>query len=479
VRFVNVAPLAAAGCTLDDVVGTPLWQTPWWQAEPELHTRLRESCRRAAAGEGVYLDLPMRSAQGSRVLVELDVVPQRDAKGMVRQLVVSAVDLDPRESSVRDAPGTDRRTDEFLAMLAHELRNPLAPLSHAAALMRLTDEGHPQRSAISSLVDRQVRHMSRLIDSLLDASRLAQGKITLAVEPVELSGLVAQALEASRALTDARGQQVLLCAPDHELWIRGDPVRITQIVENLVNNAAKFTDADGIIRVTLSAGGQHASLSVADNGQGIDAALLPRVFDLFTQGTRSLDRSQGGLGIGLSLVRNLTVLHGGTVTAASGGPGQGSEFIVNLPLSAHVAEQAPAAASGPPFVARRVLVVDDNVDAAESLAELLAIKGHETRASTEPRAALELARSFAPEVVLLDIGLPEIDGYQVARTLREMPATRDALVVAVTGYGQPEDRKASHAAGFDHHLVKPVSLQQLEELLEGSRQRRRQGALRR
>ncbi len=353
-------------------------------------------------------------------------------------------------------------------MLAHELRNPLAPLRHAASMLRLSDEGNPRRIAIGNLVDRQVRHMSRLLDSLLDASRIAQGKITLELEPVELVGLVSQVLEAARPGTEARGQQVVLSAPETELWTRGDAVRITQIFENLVNNATKFTDPHGTIRVSLRADSQHAILSVADTGHGIEAELLPRVFDLFMQGPRSLDRTQGGLGIGLSLVRNLTALHGGTVTAISPGVGKGSEFVVTLPLFPHEPDQATSAPDATSFIPRRVLVVDDNVDAAESLAELLAMKGHETRASTEPRAALELADAFSPEVVLLDIGLPEIDGYQVARTLRKMPATRDALVVAVTGYGQPEDRKASRAAGFDHHLVKPVNLQQLEQLIEAT-----------
>lgn len=468
-RFINAAPLAATGFKLVELIGAPLWLTPWWKDEPAAHARLRAACERAAGGEAVYLDLPMRTAANAGTTsAEIDVVPQRDRRGRVHGLVVSAVPARARPSASHDTVAIDQRTDEFLAMLAHELRNPLAPLRHAAGLLRLTDEGDPRRMAIGSLVDRQVRHMSRLLDSLLDASRIAQGKITLELEPVELVGLVMQVIEAVRPATEARGQQLALSAPDTELWTRGDAVRISQIVENLLNNAAKFTDVHGTIRVSLQAGPKQAILSVADNGHGIEAELLPRVFDLFMQGPRSLDRTQGGLGIGLSLVRNLTALHGGTVTAISPGVGKGSEFLVTLPLSRRAPIRAASSRASPSFVPRRVLVVDDNVDAAESLAELLAMKGHETRASFESRAALELADAFSPEVVLLDIGLPEIDGYQVARTLRQMPGTRHALVVAVTGYGQPEDRKASRAAGFDHHLVKPISLQQLEELIEGT-----------
>ena len=470
VRFVNAAPLASADCRLDDLLGMPLWLTPWWKDDASVHERIRAACDRAAAGEAVYLDLPMRTAsRGSTTPAEIDVVPQRDQAGRVRRLVVSAVNAARTlPSAIHDTVAHDRRTDEFLAMLAHELRNPLAPLRHAASMLRLTDEGDPRRMAIGNLVDRQVRHMSRLLDSLLDASRIAQGKITLELEPVELVGLVTQVLEAARPITEAHGQQVLLSAPETELWTRGDAVRIAQIVENLVSNAAKFTDAEGTIRVELRAHQHDAILSVADNGHGIEAELLPRVFDLFMQGPRSLDRNQGGLGIGLSLVRNLAALHGGTVTATSPGIGKGSEFIVTLPLCLREPDPAASTPGAPSFVPRRVLVVDDNVDAAESLAELLAMKGHQTRASTDSRAALELAGTFAPDVVLLDIGLPEIDGYQVARILRQMPATRNALVVAVTGYGQPEDRLASKAAGFDHHLVKPVGLQQLEQLIEST-----------
>lgn len=467
VQYVNQAPRVTAALSLEDVVGLPLWRTPWWRFEDSVATQVREICRRAAQGESMRGDLAMQRSAGETITVDLAVVPLRDPAGVVRQLTVSAVDVTAARSAERALSGTERRKDEFLAMLAHELRNPLAPLRNAAALMRLTDEGHAQRSAISALVDRQVRQMSRLLDDLLDASRIDQGKISLTLEPVELGGLLAQTLEGTRPLTDARSQRVVLSTPSRQVWMNADPVRITQIIENLVTNAAKFTDTDGTIRITLTAAQALARLSVADNGQGIDAELLPRVFDLFTQGTRSLDRSQGGLGIGLSLVRNLTLMHGGDVTALSAGPGHGSEFIVTLPLLAQRARKGPLPAPVPAhFSAKRVLVVDDNIDAAESLAELLALKGHDTKAVTESRAALELAPAFAPQVVLLDIGLPEIDGFQVARLLRQMPLTRHALLVAVTGYGQPEDRKASSAAGFDYHLVKPVSLSQLEELID-------------
>ncbi len=467
VSYVNQASLAAASVQLEDLLGLPLWLTPWWRLEEPVQAQVRLACERAAHGESAREDVPMWRLGKDRVTAELSVAPVLDAAGTVRQLIVSAVDVSAQRKEARASVDRNRRKDEFLAMLAHELRNPLAPLRHAAALMRLSDEGHAQRSAISALVDRQVHQMARLLDDLLDASRIDQGKISLTLEPVELGGLLTQSIDGMRSVTDSRAQRVLLSLPPQQTWLDADPVRITQIIENLLTNAAKFTDTEGTIRVTLTAADATVCLSVADNGQGIDTELLPKVFDLFTQGARSLDRSQGGLGIGLSLVRNLAELHGGEVTAHSAGPGCGSEFIVTLPLLARpVLPSSPPAPVHMGFSPKRILVVDDNVDAAESLAELLMLKGHVTRAVTDPRTALDVAPAFSPQVILLDIGLPDIDGFQVARRLRQMAQTRDALLVAVTGYGQAEDRKASTAAGFDHHLVKPVNLRQLEELID-------------
>jgi signal transduction histidine kinase len=411
VQFVNPLALSEAALTQADLSRRALWETRWWDFDEAVQQQVHLACTRAAAGESVRLQLPMRGTSGPPEMVDFTVAPLLGADGAVLQIVASASDAGARTRAERALQASDRRKDEFLAMLAHELRNPLAPLRNAAALMRLTDDGHPQRSALSALVDRQVKHMSRLLDDLLDASRIDQGKIALTLEPVELVSLLAQTLEGMRALMDSRGLQVVLSAPPRQVWLKADPVRITQIMENLLTNAAKFTETQGTIRITLTMGQREARLSVADNGQGIDAELLPRVFDLFTQGARSLDRSQGGLGIGLSLVRNLVMLHGGAVTAASEGHGRGSEFVVTLPLLLQREPgEAPPAAAGAPFLAKRVLVVDDNEDAAESLAELLALKGHETRAVTQSKAALQLATEFEPEVVLLDIGLPRSTG---------------------------------------------------------------------
>jgi signal transduction histidine kinase len=463
---VNAQALAAIIRNPGEVEGMPLWLTPWWDFDQQAQAQIRLACARAALGETVRMHVAMRTGPDPPTVVDLSVAPVRDGDGILQQLVASAADSLGQAAADRDLLARYRRKDEFLAMLAHELRNPLAPLRNAAAMLRLSDDQHPQRMAISALVDRQVGHLSRLLDDLLDASRIDQGKIVLSLEPVELGSLLAQALEGARTLTDARGQKMILSRPQRQVWMNADPVRLTQIIDSLISNASKFSDPGSRINVTLTARQREGQLSVSDDGQGIDAELLPRVFDLFTQGARSLDRSQGGLGIGLSLVKNLSLMHGGTVTAASEGAGRGATFVVTLPLLARrVAARVPVAADAVSKHARRVLVVDDNVDAAESLAELLVLKGHEARAVTEPRAALDMAPEFAPEVVLLDIGLPDIDGFEVARMLRKMPCTRHSLLVAVTGYGQAEDRRASSAAGFDFHLVKPVSLRQIEELI--------------
>ena len=390
-----------------------------------------------------------------------------DADGGARRLTGVLADITERrqlEIALREG---DRRKDEFLAMLAHELRNPLAPLKNAAELMRLAHADNPELTQIQSLIDRQVRHLSHLLDDLLDASRINQGKITLAREPLELKVLLVHALESTRPFTDARNHHVALVFPPQPLWIEADAVRLTQVICNLVNNAAKFTDPGGRIQVIAEPAGRQVVIRVIDNGQGIEADLLPHIFELFIQGQRAPDRSQGGLGIGLSLARKLTVLHGGDLSASSGGPGCGCEFVVRLPLIDPPAQPETSGIRAPAApVRRRVLVVDDNVDAAQSLSVLLTIAGHQAQAVYDGLAALSLAETFKPECVVLDIGLPQMDGYEVARRLRQMSQTRDATLIVLSGYGRAEDRRRSEAAGIDHHLVKPVNLEVLEALIQ-------------
>jgi signal transduction histidine kinase len=365
-----------------------------------------------------------------------------------------------------------RRKDEFLAMLAHELRNPLAPLRNALHILRLDPLGGPAAGQALEIAERQVGHLARLIEDLLDVSRITRGKIELRKEPVEFGHVIARAVESTGPLFAAGGHTLEVVGPPEPLWLQADPTRLEQVLANLLNNAAKYTEPGG--RITLTAGreGQEVVLRVRDTGIGIPADMLERVFDLFTQAHRSLASSyQWGLGIGLALVRRLVELHGGSVQAFSEGPGTGSEFVVRLPLQAEPVAVPPESAAGggrPAARPRRVLVVDDNQDAAQSLACLLELEGHEVRTAHDGTAALETARAFPPDVVLLDIGLPGLDGYQVARRLRELLGLEQALLVAVTGYGQEEDRRRAEEAGFDHHLAKPVDLEALHELLAGA-----------
>jgi signal transduction histidine kinase/ActR/RegA family two-component response regulator len=362
----------------------------------------------------------------------------------------------------------DRRKDEFLAMLAHELRNPLAAARNAVQVMRMLAREDANLRWAGEVVERQVQHLGRLVDDLLDVSRFTSGKVTLRKEPTDLAAVVARAVETARPAVEGRRQKLSVTLPPERLRVDGDPVRLAQVVGNLLNNAAKYTPEGGRIWLTAGREGGEAVLRVRDTGVGIAPEMLPRVFDLFAQADGSLARSEGGLGIGLTLVKSLLEMHGGRVEAHSAGPDQGSEFVVRLPLLP--APQSPADTpekDGPcvPVPPRRVLVVDDNVDAADSLAKVLALMGHDVRTAHDGPAALEEARDSAPDVVLLDIGLPRMDGYEVARRLREQVAPEHVLLVAMTGYGQDGDRRNSHEAGFDAHLVKPVDLAALEKLL--------------
>jgi CheY-like chemotaxis protein len=357
-------------------------------------------------------------------------------------------------------------------MLAHELRNPLAPIQNALQLVRRgNQEQRPEVREAHEIINRQVENMIRLVDDLLDVSRITCGKIQLQKECVDLAAIVARAIEGARPLIDARRHILDVKLPEEALTLEADPVRLAQVLWNLLNNAAKYTPEGGRIWLTAAKQQREVVVRVRDTGLGISAEMLPRVFDLFTQMERTLDRAEGGLGIGLTLVRRLTEMHGGTVKALSGGPGQGSEFVVRLPLAADdILAMKAKDFSGRderagPASGNRILVVDDNRDSAESLAMLLRLFGNDVRTAYDGRLALEVATAYRPDMVLLDIGLPGMNGLEVCRRLRGQSKEPQPLIVAMTGYGQEEDRRRSEEAGFNAHLVKPVDLVALEQLL--------------
>ncbi len=361
---------------------------------------------------------------------------------------------------------TDRRKDEFLATLAHELRTPLAPIRNSVHILRMAGGDRGVAERVYEMMERQVNHMVRLVDDLMEVSRITRGKIDLRKELVELAGVVHSAVETSKPLIEAARHQLAVTLPDEPLILDADPVRLAQVLANLLNNAAKYTPEGGRIWLTARRTGSNVEVSVRDSGTGIPAEVLPKVFDLFMQVERTYSRAQGGLGIGLTLVRSLVSLHGGSVEARSAGPGRGSEFLVRLPLApgrfaAHDRRDARPSAVAP----RRILVVDDNRDAADSLGMLLKLLGADVCTANDGPAALEAFRTYRPSVMLLDIGLPEMDGYEVARRTRQQPEGGDVTLIALTGWGQEEDRRRSREAGIDHHLVKPVDLGVLEKLL--------------
>ncbi len=362
---------------------------------------------------------------------------------------------------------TDRRKDEFLATLAHELRTPLAPIRNSVHILRLAGGDRGVAERVYEMMERQVNHMVRLVDDLMEVSRITRGKIDLRKEPVELAAVVHSAVETSKPLIETARHQLAIDLPAGPLTLNADPVRLAQVLANLLNNAAKYTPEGGRIWLTARRAGANVEISVRDSGAGIPAEVLPKVFDLFMQGERTYSRAQGGLGIGLTLVRSLVNLHGGGVEARSDGPGRGSEFVVRLPLAAaQLAAPDGDRYARPAAVApRRILVVDDNRDAADSLGMLLKFLGADVCTANDGPAALEAFQTYRPSVVLLDIGLPEMDGYEVARRTRQQPEGGDVTLIALTGWGQEEDRRRSREAGIDHHLVKPVDLGALEKLL--------------
>ncbi len=391
-------------------------------------------------------------------------VPDSDAEtGFVKGLVAAVSDITDRrrlEEQLRDA---DRRKDEFLAVLAHELRNPLAPMQNAVRILEVKAPGHAQVQSATQILRRQVGHMARLVDDLLEISRITGDRIRFEPEPVDLSVVVTNAAEAVRPAVDAAGQVLIVSLSERAQFVQGDIVRLTQVITNLLTNANKYTPPAGRISIELADSAGEARIRVADTGIGIAPAMRDRVFDMFVQLDAAHEHSRGGLGIGLTLAKRLVDMHGGRIEIHSDGEGRGSAFTVCLPLTAHAPKAREATKSFPN--AARILVADDNTDAAESLAVVLESAGHTVRVSYDGASAVHSMGSFSPEVAILDIGMPRMDGYEAARRIRGLPQGPECVLVALSGWGQSDDKRRAREAGFDAHLTKPVDPEALLQVI--------------
>ena len=438
---------------------------------PDDHAEIARRWRHAReTSSPAEFEYRIRSRSGEYRWHIARITPIMAASGHVARWVAAAFDVSDRRAAEDALRRADRRKDDFLALLSHELRNPLMPILTAAHLLEVRADQESRRDI--EVIVRQVKHLVRLVDDLLDVSRVARGSVTLARTRLELSCVVERAVEATWPLFDERGHQLEMSVPAEGLAIEGDEVRLTQVVDNLLTNAARYTPPGGAVTVSGTREGDSVVLRVRDTGIGIDPTLVPDLFGMFVQGLRGPDRAPGGLGIGLSLVRLLTELHGGTVTAQSEGLGRGSEFIVRLPRAANATDlpahqnAARSAATSSAEGRQRVLVVDDHRDVLNGLTRVLAITGFDVRAALTPTEALALADEFRPQIAILDIGLPEMDGYTLARELRSRLREAPPIMIALSGYIQEEDKQRSETSGFALHLVKPIDVDTLVEALD-------------
>ncbi len=442
----------------------------WWydQMHPEDRLRFRP-VDASSTSTFLHNEYRVRHREGHWVHLDDRAVVVRDADGRPTRVVGCATDITARKTAEQRLREADRRKDEFLATLAHELRNPLSPMRNALTLLAVGLDDRPaEHSSALRILDRQLRQMVRLIDDLLDVSRISRGTIELRLEPLPVSRVVKYAVDTNASIASAKRQRVQLIERHQSLTVRADEARLSQVFDNLVSNACKFTPDDGIITILVEAEGPEVVVRVRDTGIGIPPHQMSQMFEMFTQGDRSLEKAAGGLGIGLSLVRALVALHGGTVTGRSEGLGKGSEFVVRLPLLQNadgVAPEPGVVVPAAPPERRRVLVVDDNPDAADSLASLLSVLGQEVRVARDGLEAVDAAVTFRPELVLLDIGMPRLNGYEACRVIRDTAGGRQIVMVALTGWGQAGDKQRSRNAGFDFHLTKPVDPTALERLI--------------
>ena len=438
--------------------GSPIRHDHCWMARALKDNREYRSC-----------EIVVERPDGSRRTALAHANPFRDTLGVMTGAVNLLEDITDRKHAEDELREADRQKDEFLAILAHELRNPLAPISNALQLLRRDGANSATMDEARDMLERQVGQVVRLVDDLMDISYITRNQLVLRKQRTELIAVVQSAVEACRPFIERRGHRLDVALPSQPVYLDADAARLAQVFSNLLNNAAKYTDPGGSIRLSVRTESGAVAIRVRDNGVGIAADMVERIFESFTQLDRSLERAQGGLGIGLSLVRGLVRMHGGTVEARSEGPGTGSEFVVRLPVASGREQDEPQPENNVVQAAgrfkHRILVVDDNRDAAVSTAMLLEMMGHDTRTAHDGLAAVEVARAFKPGVVLLDLGLPRLNGYDAARRIREQSADAKLLLIAMTGRGQEDDKRRSVEAGFDLHLVKPVDSAALERLL--------------
>jgi PAS domain S-box-containing protein len=472
------------GYTPAEAIGQPIFLI----IPPDRHDEERMILSRLVRGEHIdHFETVRVSKDGRPIDLSVTISPIRDGANRIIGASKVARDISERkraetalrqniealeraESALREA---DRRKDEFLATLAHELRNPLAPIRNSLDILRLSGNSNATLGQVLEMMERQVNHMVRLVDDLMEISRITRGKIEFRRERVELAGVIRSAVETSQPLINAGGHHLSVTIPPESLTLDADAVRLAQVFANLLNNAAKYSDPGGRIGLTVRRENDSVLVSVKDNGIGISREMLPRVFEMFTQASTGHAGSHGGLGIGLTLVRSLVEMHGGRVTASSEGPGKGSEFVVRLPLAVGPALDVarPRTSTHAQTIPIRVLVVDDNRDGADSLGDLLERLGTEVQVVHDGPAALEALGRFKPSMVLMDIGMPEMSGYEVARRIRAMPEHRELMLVALTGWGQEEDRRRSRQAGFDFHLTKPTHMFALQDLMASLNER--------
>jgi len=458
----NPAAERLYGYRAAEIIGKPIMTI----VPPELHEEELNILARLRRGERIdHFDTIRLTKDGRRIDVAITVSPIKDSEGEIVGASKICRDIRSRKEFENRLREEQRLKDEFLATLAHELRNPIAPIYSSAEFLARSSVDASGRPAAIGVIQRQVRQLTRLVDDLLDVARITQGRITLENETIDVAGALAQGVETVAPMLREKGHRLIESSDSRPLFVRGDEARIVQCIANVVGNAAKYTPPGGQIHLTSRSEGHHVVIEVADNGCGIAAEMLPRVFDLFVQGNRTADRAPGGLGIGLTMVKRLIEMQGGLVEVRSPGPGHGTTVEIRLPRVAASSASASEelVTNIPP---KRVFIVDDNADAAHSLALLLQMQGHDVQTVYSSREALDEVGAFKPDVVVLDIGLPEMDGYELIAHLKQIPDVQDAKFIALTGYGQPEDKERAWRAGFHTHLVKPVSFGGLVRALD-------------